>query len=844
MKMNAEQQNEIGRMRKAFLCHSSADKAYVDIVANKLGRAKVLYDRLHFAPGQDFRSEILRHLDRASLFVFFASPKSLASTWCQFELQEAELRVLSGGIEAQLTLIIDQGVTHGDLPKWMQFTKAVLQPRPSQATRDIEGALYSLMPESFRAPFIGRSAQMREFVQVFSSRQPAPKLLLATGLEGVGRRTYLERATKDNLSLSLGPVFLFDETKRLEDLYLWLFNETDDLTSRVEIKEELAAFSSLTLSEQVAEIVARLKILCHDNSIPCIVDYGGILTDEGKYSEPLSKLVGEFANLVDDYHLAFVHQRVPITRDEPFVPRIFHQTIPPLDANEARLLLQRLLKKNGMTASGDQLKELLEYLGGYPPAIYLVAMHAKTNGLEILMADKSVLTDFQAKRFAGLIAKLDLRSEEWFVLRYLSSELVVPLSVIALAANLDVQEAAAIVRNLIEQSLVMVVNDQYGLSSPIRYAIERVKGNLDSAAYASICERLTKEFWETEDAAPSIEVVDATLHAAARAGSVDLQPYSDLIRVSIVHRLALECYYRREWTQALAYVERAIAMDPWSKELLELHFKSLVRLERFGEARERLDQIKETGSRNYYYLKGFFHRKQRQHKEAVEAFQAAEALGNRSQALLRDYADSLHRLRRDEEALAKIELARRREPADIYILDLYIKIRLAMGDIGEADNALQELARYDVDQKFLHHRRATVLAKKKQWNAALTEAEIAYDSGRGTFEAHCQKIDILIELGRFDQIDAELERLNGRFGAFRRDVQLGLRCKSFVRQGDWRRAQVVWDSLADKTSELNTAVVRQILTLKAADQSISLVDRQAARDEVALLDPDLREADF
>ena len=55
-------------MPRAFLCHSSADKQYVQTVARKLGRGRVAFDEFAFAPGQDFRDEIRRHLDRSDLF--------------------------------------------------------------------------------------------------------------------------------------------------------------------------------------------------------------------------------------------------------------------------------------------------------------------------------------------------------------------------------------------------------------------------------------------------------------------------------------------------------------------------------------------------------------------------------------------------------------------------------------------------------------------------------------------------------------------------------------------------------------------------------------------------------
>src|ERR1017187_6106693 len=111
-------------MKKAFLCHSSADKKYVEDVARKLGRSKIIYDVISFEAGKDFRAEILKHLDEAALFVFFASRNSLDSAWCRFEIREAEFRSVASGIEGQLTIIIDPTITHNDLPAWMRVTKA------------------------------------------------------------------------------------------------------------------------------------------------------------------------------------------------------------------------------------------------------------------------------------------------------------------------------------------------------------------------------------------------------------------------------------------------------------------------------------------------------------------------------------------------------------------------------------------------------------------------------------------------------------------------------------------------------------------------------------------------
>jgi uncharacterized protein HemY len=85
-----------------------------------------------------------------------------------------------------------------------------------------------------------------------------------------------------------------------------------------------------------------------------------------------------------------------------------------------------------------------------------------------------------------------------------------------------------------------------------------------------------------------------------------------------MHRLARECYHRREWQKALDYVERAAEMDPSSSEIRELHFKTLVRLEEWARADAKLAEIREHGFRNYNYLKGFFHHKRRAMSDFID----------------------------------------------------------------------------------------------------------------------------------------------------------------------------------------------------------------------------------
>jgi len=130
-------------------------------------------------------------------------------------------------------------------------------------------------------------------------------------------------------------------------------------------------------------------------------------------------------------------------------------------------------------------------------------------------------------------------------------------------------------------------------------------------------------------------------------------------------------------------------------------------------------------------------------------------------------------------------------------------------------------------------------------NDALGEVEIAISSGKGRFEAYCLKADLLIELRQFEEAMQVLDYLRTKFGFVKEDIQLGLRCKLYIRTGEWRQAEITWRSIRNKNAEVATAMLRQIYELKTTDHTISLVERKKAQDELALLDPDLRDlSDF
>lgn len=818
-------------MLKAFLSYSTVDKEFVRQVASRLGRARIVFDEISFAPGEDFRESIQKGLDNSRLLVFFASSASLKSVWCNYELDEADWRELQRKLERHIVFAIDHNLTIAELPGWLRKGKVIFSRRPTQVVRDIEEILFSMAPEEIKKPFLGRQRHLEDATRLLSDLRAQPRLFVISGLDGIGRRTLLTRLCRDVLSQVVGPYFFWDSTKDLGDLYLWLLSETTELLPRSQVVKEVAAFRALSESQQIANLANHLAVICKDGAVPGFIDEGGMLDENGLLRPCVEQLVVTLLASDALYSIALIHRR-NVRIDGKLAEQSLRIRVPPLSDEDTGLLLQQLLRRLGVAATADAINDIAPFLGGYPPSAYFCASFCKEYGVENLRADKSSLVDFKAKRFSKFLAELQLNEDDWRMFRYLAAEQPINLEGLAIACDFALDKAALGVRKLADLSLVTIVDERIAVAAPIRDAVHRAKGFLDTGFYADVARRLTAAFWEGE-ATPNVEVIDATLNAVSRGGSKNFGAYENIVQASTVHRLALENYHRKEYELAHAYANRALAMAPDRREVRRILFKALVQLEKWPEAERVLSTIAESGDRQQFYLRGFLEKKRRHPLKAASAFDAALKSGDTAISVYRDYGDVLFRLGRYDEAVNMIQKALSKDSENIFILDLIVRVLTEKRDFAGAETSLKELARFDLDRRFVHHRQSVLYAAKGNWDAALNEAEVARGLGYAPFEAFSQYIDGLIETKKFGPAWTELQALESRYGGQRKDVQIGLRCKLLTREGKWREALAAWDRLLDKTRPVHQALLRRVLEMKLKDGSLTIVDRQETEQRLA-----------
>lgn len=102
-------------MGRIFLSHSSADKEFVEPIADLLGKTKCVYDKYTFEIGMKTLDEIFQNIEASDIFVYFISQTSLNSDWVKEELNRAEeLLGAPNKIKQIFPLIIDSSVDYSD----------------------------------------------------------------------------------------------------------------------------------------------------------------------------------------------------------------------------------------------------------------------------------------------------------------------------------------------------------------------------------------------------------------------------------------------------------------------------------------------------------------------------------------------------------------------------------------------------------------------------------------------------------------------------------------------------------------------------------------------------------
>lgn len=487
-------------MSRVFLSHSSADKDYVEYIAGRFGKDIAIYDAFSFESGMQCFSEILSNLNITDLFVIFLSDNALNSDWVKKELNISYEAFQEGKLKQIFPIIIDPSITYADkrIPEWMRIGSGSYNLRfissPKVAYRKIKNQLNGIneYEQSKRIPYIGNAGLLDNFKSEYYKSPNVFKCIVACGIDGVGRETFIKECLKipQTFSAYYEPIIIYlDYNESIENLIFKLI----DIGYSVDGIEDISEINNLTLDKKINYLTSQLQQMQSMREFVIFRD-ANVLIQNNEVAWWFNKALKEIRNeltvgIVTNFNV----------KKNKF-SEIFIEKVNELNYADKLTLLATVAAANKIVLSRDDIKFFEKILTGHPMQIIYCIKMIEEIGLIEVKNKSSILADFASDSIIKLLNRFiqlmnyaeDKQDKLLSYIAFLANYPSVPVSVILEINSLD-QEFEEFYHKLLSFCICRktgVNNDLLSISPSMRDYIERSGKNLPKV----ITEHLNNEF--------------------------------------------------------------------------------------------------------------------------------------------------------------------------------------------------------------------------------------------------------------------------------------------------------------------------------------------------------------
>ncbi len=818
---------------KAFLSHSSIDKEVVREVANQLSRLNCIFDERSFDSSVEFQKSIEEKLSLSTVFVFFATRNSLDSYWCNFELEQAFYSKLKGALKRSIVFILNDDVAIGELPSWLTTALIKKVHSPSAIARDIKHRLEETAEEFQRPVFLGRSKErdlLEEALNPIDGSSP-PKTLAVFGLPGIGRRSLVRNVTKDLFSLHKCVEVEVEAGETLNSLCAKLADIIEPYSCQEELRDIVNEINVLTETEALMRVINNIQSIMSANELPIFVDSGGLTLDNGCLSGFMNKVIESVEQLPDAYICLILSRR--ISRDNDI--KVESVPIEQLSGRASSQLLSKLALRSTITLSPDNIRDLTDYINGYPPAAYFAIKQASIYSVDALMSDKRKLTQFSQKRFITHVQDHNLTNEDISVLQVLSNYSPLPLSCVLSLYKCEKPEAHDRVYELIDCSLARVQDGQlYRIADPIKGAINEVFGYPKTQDLKAVKNNLN-EYIESAQDEHKLEISRVLFRLGFTLGD-DNATQNGIKLNSDYIKLLENAYHQRKYKEAIEIGREAINVNPDSAKAKTFLIKALIQEEKWDAAQKYLDGLYPLDEyRNVYYLQGFLERKKGDLDKAIEAYSNAQKHGRKGFALYREFSHCYLMIGDLDSAQKNINEALKIQPNNNQVIDMAARISIKKGDEDAAKRYITQLELLDTPEHYKLRLSSFHLTFGRTGHALEHAREASNLGGQRFFSGRVQLVKALIKAGELAEAEEELSKVRSDFPKSKNDIKIALQSNLELEKGNTANALHIVEGFVDKNSKQYKGIKARCLAKLSNDVTIPYENRRNYKEELSQL---------
>ncbi|MBK6828431.1 MAG: toll/interleukin-1 receptor domain-containing protein [Chitinophagaceae bacterium] len=389
-------------MSIAFISHSSKNKPLVEELFKKLGANNCVVDKYTFETGAKTIEEIFGNLQRTDLFVLIISSAALESNWVKKEVKFSKLLLGQQQIKRILPINIDKNVNYDDprIPSWIRQNYnlkfvANLNIIASKIKRQLREIIIEDNPKIAERiqNFVGRNSQIEEFEDNYINIENLkPSTIVVSGLEGVGRRSFLKKAFEKNK--------VFNQSYEPIPINLEINDGIDDLILKLDEgfysykKDFITSLLKKEISEKIDFLKELLLEYLNNNDFIFFIDNGCLILRKGELNDWFVALANsaEFHNRI--VFCIISRYRPSITELLKLKNKYIVQNIGPLSDSDKEKLFVKILNHRNISFEMQKLTKVLAFMNGFPEQLFYTADLIQDNGIDQVLKMENYITDY------------------------------------------------------------------------------------------------------------------------------------------------------------------------------------------------------------------------------------------------------------------------------------------------------------------------------------------------------------------------------------------------------------------------------------------------------------------
>jgi len=617
-------------MARVFLSHSSKQKGFIDVIANKLGKSNIVYDKWTFDAGEKTLDEIYKGIDDTGIFVYFISEESLSSSWVIKEINQALEYLKKGKIKRFLPILIDPNIIHSDtrIPLWIKEEYNINYiSKPTKCYDIIKQSLrmasWDLYPEKKEVDqlFIGRTAQIKQFEsRIYDVDVPTPVSIIVSGLPSIGRRKFIKHAlTNSNKIRSYYEPRLIslDNRNSIEDLIIKLYGlGYSQLTSA-----DVTNLSSKTQSEKVNIVSTLLKELHHNNDIIFILDNQAIVGKDGNIVDWFRPIIESLESL-NSIIVCVISQARTRIKSLINLKSVFAIDIPELEPYERKALFKGLLEIEKRTLDPDDFKIIANQFSGFPEQIKYTLQLIQHEGIKYVLEHPNEIVDYNTEKVAKLVKNYESSNLALQILKILSESEFLSFNILEDILQEDFKDAKAIMTQFSNEFIIEYIGDNREfprLNDSVKDYIQRIGYPLDSKYKENLVNHAKSAFKDYELIDRDISDYVISFKEALKNG-LDV-PQELLIPSHYVNAMRELYNYNRRYDEVINLAYRILQNEQYLdlRILKEIRYWLCLSLARKRDKRT-LEEVQKIEGPDHNFIVGFYYRLVGRHNDAIRKF--------------------------------------------------------------------------------------------------------------------------------------------------------------------------------------------------------------------------------